>query len=156
METEVFESYLKDRYDDQINWYDAKAAGNQSTYRRMQWTLIALAAVSPILIELPLEDVAEPLSHLPTLTAAVVAILTAGMKTFKYQENWINYRTTCETLRKEKHFYDADVGDYAGAEDKEALFVERVESLIARENTMWISTQKPEPGPAKKGKGTAG
>jgi hypothetical protein len=73
-----------------------------------------------------------------------VAILTAGLKAFKYQENWINYRTTCETLRKEKYFYEAGLGEYASAEDKEALFVDRVESLISRENTMWVSTHRAE------------
>ena len=59
--------------------------------------------------------------------------LTAGLKALKYQENWINYRTTCQTLRKEKHFYDAELNDYRGAKDKEAVFVERVESLISRD-----------------------
>ena len=83
-------------------------------------------------------------SHLPTLTAVAVAILTTGLKTFKYQENWINYRSTCETLRKEKRFYDAGLGDYGNTKDKEALFVDRVESMISRENTMWVRTHKPE------------
>ncbi|MHC4367051.1 MAG: DUF4231 domain-containing protein [Planctomycetota bacterium] len=66
------------------------------------------------------------------------------LKTFKYQENWINYRTTCETLRKEIHFYRVGWGDYRDSKDREALFVERVESLISRENTMWLTTQQPE------------
>ena len=121
----------------------------------MQWALIVLAAITPILIELDL----NPLGHVAangekggviqwaTLTSAIVAILTAGLKTFKYQENWINYRTTCETLRKEKHFYDAGLGAYATAADTEAIFVDRVESLISRENTLWLSTHKPETKP---------
>ena len=142
MEQEAFSKYLSDRYEDQIAWYDKSAARNQMAYILMQWPLIVLAAITPILIEL---DV-KPLGwiHWATLTSAVVAILTAGLKTFKYQENWITYRTTCETLRKEKHFYDAALGDYGTAQDKEALFVERVESLIARENSMWVGTHKPE------------
>ncbi len=66
------------------------------------------------------------------------------MKTFKYQETWINYRTTCESLRKEKHFLDANLGDYhwGSDDDRRATFVERVESLISRENTVWQTTQK--------------
>ena len=149
---DAFAEYVTERYEKEIGWYDGKAARNQTIYRWMQWTLIVLAAITPILIELDL----EPLGHVEangegsgviqwaTLTSAVVAILTAGLKTFKYQENWINYRTTCETLRKEKHFYDAGLGAYAAAADTEALFVDRVESLISRENTMWVSTHKPE------------
>ena len=36
----------------------------------------------------------------PIVTSVLVAIITASLKTFKFQENWINYRTTCETLEK--------------------------------------------------------
>jgi hypothetical protein len=85
------------------------------------------------------------------LTSVIVAILTAALKTFKYQENWLNYRTTCETLRKEKYFYEAGLVEYASADDKEAAFVERVESLISRENTMWVSTHRAETKPEKPG-----
>ena len=49
-----------------------------------------------------------------------------------------------ETLKKEKHFYDASIDDYATSDDKEALFVERVEALMSRENTLWITTHKPK------------
>ena len=71
-----------------------------------------------------------------------MAILTAALKTFKYQENWINYRTTCEALKKEKFLYEAGISDYQQSEDKEAQFVDRVEALLARENTLWLSIQK--------------
>ncbi len=77
-----------------------------------------------------------------SVTSAVVAILAANLKTFNYRQKWLSYRTTCETLVKEQYVYEAAIGDYRTTEDKEALFVERVESVIARENTMWISTQK--------------
>jgi len=73
-----------------------------------------------------------------------VAILASVLKIFKYQENWINYRTTCETLKKELYFYDAGLNDYSSSKDKEAHFVERVESLISRENTLWLSIHKEE------------
>ena len=145
MDQKSFESYLSDRYEDQIDWYDRKAAWNQTLYRWLQWTIIGLAALSPILIELTRDLQSGPLPYLPTVTTAEVAILTAGLKTFQYQEHWINYRTTCETLRKERYFYEAGLGDYRDSRDKEALFVERVEALISRENTMWVSAQsKPE------------
>lgn len=142
MDRENFETYLGDRYQGQIDWYDTKAAQNQTVYAWMQWVVIVLAAMTPILIELRLEAFMDGWGHVATVTATIVAILTAGLKTFKFQENWISYRTTCETLRKEKYFYDAAIGEYAAADDREALFVERVENLIARENTMWVSTHR--------------
>ena len=139
-----FERYLSDRYQDQVNWYDRKAASNQAMYKKMQWTVIVLAAVSPFLIELTRDISPAWLAHVPTFTAALVAILTTALKTFQYQEHWINYRTTCETLRKEKHYFDAGAGEYGTAKDRNSLFVERVEALISRENTIWVTAQRQE------------
>jgi hypothetical protein len=68
--------------------------------------------------------------------------LTAALKTFKYQENWINYRTTCETLKKEKYLYDAGLSDYQESVDREAQFVDRLEALLVRENSIWPYAQK--------------
>ncbi|MHC4501246.1 MAG: DUF4231 domain-containing protein [Planctomycetota bacterium] len=142
METEDFQKYLKERYEDQINWYDKKSVWNQKMYRYFQWSVIILATITPVLVAIP----SDKNRWLTVAIAALVAIGTSILKTFKYQENWINYRTTCETLRKEIHFYRADLGDYRDSEDREALFVERVESLISRENTMWLTTQRPKEG----------
>jgi len=145
MENENFSKYLEARYLNQINWYDEKAQENQQKYRLLQWSLIILAAMTPALIELDLSVMlGKGFGHLATLTSVIVAILTAALKTFKYQENWINYRTTCETLRKEKYFYEGEIGEYKSAENRETLFIERVESLISRENTLWISAHRPE------------
>jgi uncharacterized membrane protein len=46
------------------------------------------------------------------ITAVLVAILATSLKTFKFEqfeENWLNYRTTCEALKKEIHFYSAPI-----------------------------------------------
>ena len=47
MDQEAFSKYLKDRYQDQVDWYDRKAGQNQKIYRRFQWALIWLSAVTP-------------------------------------------------------------------------------------------------------------
>lgn len=145
MDKAQFDRYLTDRYEDQINWYDKKSVWNQLWYKRLQWGLIILASITPILIAIDaLSDKVAWLAAIPLTTATLVAIFTATIKTFNFQENWLNYRTTCETLRKEKFLYDAGVGAYARATDKEALFVERVESLISRENTLWLANNTPD------------
>ena len=142
METEDFQKYLEERYEEQINWYDKKSAWNQKLYCYFQWFVIILAAITPVLVATAAEATRWP----AVIISALVAIGTTLLKTFKYQENWINYRTTCETLRKEIHFYRAGLGDYRDAEDREALFVERVELLISRENTIWLTAQQPKEG----------
>ena len=43
------EAYLRDRVDDQINWYDAKAQSNQKLFRRLRVAEIVAAALIPLL-----------------------------------------------------------------------------------------------------------
>lgn len=143
MEEKEFESYLKERYYDQVDWYDRKAAWNQKVYKFFQWGLIILAAITPVLVVIGGDGKGAEWGHLSAVvTSCLVAIGTASLKVFKFQENWINYRTTCETLRKEIHYFKAGVNDYRGSDDPMGLFVRRVESLISRENTMWLSVQE--------------
>ena len=137
-----FDKYLEERYSDQIQWYDRKSIWNQKWYSRLQWGMIIFAAVTPALITLDLNF--QGYKGVPILTSVIVVVLASALKTFKFHENWINYRTTCETLRKEIHLYRAGVGEYTNTKDRDVLFVERVESLISRENTLWLTTVKRE------------
>jgi len=45
-------------------------------------------------------------------------------------------------LKKEIHFFDAGIHEYKDSQDKEGLFVKRVEALISRKNTLWLTTVK--------------
>ncbi|MCL0075714.1 DUF4231 domain-containing protein [Dehalococcoidia bacterium] len=146
MNKEEFHKYLKSRYKDQIAWYGRKSVWNRRAYQIFQWTAIILSASTPVLIVIGEGWV----KWLAVVVAALVAISTAALKTFKYQENWISYRTTAETLKKQIHFYEASIQGYENVEDKEALFVERVESLISRENTLWLITHEKKEHPNRK------
>lgn len=140
---EQFDEYLKDRYQDQIDYYGSKAGWNKRIYNWFQWSVIIVSSLLPVLvvsIDAKYKLVAAGLS-------VVLAIGTSALKAFKFQENWMNYRQLAETLKQEKHFYDAEIGAYANAADKQAIFVDRVESLISRENAIWtnVHQQKEEP-----------
>jgi hypothetical protein len=146
MNKEEFEKYLEDRYIPQVNWYDRKAIWNHKSYQALQWISLILASLTPVLI-LTGQDWSK---WLAAAIALLAAISVGSLKIFKYQENWINYRTTCETLRKEIYYYRAGVQGYDATNDKEALFVDRVESLISRENTLWVITHEKEEHQNKK------
>lgn len=135
MDKTNFDKYLKDRYEGQINWYETKSAKNKKYYTFFQWGVIVLSAILPVLVVL----LTHELKWVTATIAAILAIGTAGLKTFKFQENWVNYRTIAETLKKERYFYEAELDDYKDTSDKESLFVERVESLISREHSLWFT-----------------
>ncbi len=138
MNEEEFQDYLKNRYGNQIEWYDKKAIWNQKWYRRLQFSIIGFSALAPILVAVSVGWE----RWLAVFMTAFVAIAVSILKAFKYQENWINYRTTCETLKKEIHYYNAGIVPYDYTDEKEVVFVERVESLLSRENTIWLVTQQ--------------
>lgn len=140
MDQGQFEKYLKERYEHQTNWYDSKSAKNKSLYIFFQWAVIVLSAIVPVMVI----SFSRNGKWVTAGIAMILAVCTAALKTFKFQENWINYRTIAETLKKEKYFYQANLDDYADTSDKESLFIERVESLISREHSLWITayTQK--------------
>lgn len=146
MDITEFDKYVGDRYQSQIQWYDNKSRHNQRMYRVLQWILIVFSALTPVLLALDFCLSNSRWQWIPLISAIIVALTSTALKVFKYQENWIDYRTTAETLKKEIHFYRSHAQEYAQADDRERLFVERVESLISRENTLWLSRHEGERG----------
>ncbi len=146
MNDEAFNKYLKERHEDQLDWYDSRSARNKRIYYWVQSIVIGLAAITPAFAGTGLAKTGEHVwaIWLTMVCSILVAIGTTLLKTFKYQENWLNYRTTAETLKKEKVLYDTETGDYLGLDvvNRRALFVERVEAVISRENTLWLTTQR--------------
>ena len=147
MTDEQFDEYLKDRYQDQIDYYGRKAGRNKNIYTWFQWIVIIGSSLLPVLVVSINDSINQKYKLAAAGLSIVLAIGTSALKVFKFQENWLNYRQLAEALKQEKHFYDAGISAYANAADKHAVFVDRVESLISRENAIWtnVHQQKDEP-----------
>jgi hypothetical protein len=135
------EEYLKQRLDDQIDWYDRKSSWNQKWYKRLQVILLVAAAAIPFLSgyvsEVPVAELGLPWVKIAIgLLGVAIAAIAAVLGLYNFQENWIKYRTTCESLKKEKYKFLTGVLPY---DDDNAftLLVEHVEGLISKENTDW-------------------
>jgi len=129
---------ITERLEDQIAWYDRKSSSNQQIYKFIKVTEIIAAAVIPFLPALPLlhkDWIAGSLG-------VVITILEGVLHLNQYQQNWIAYRSTCESLKHEKYVYLAKASPYAGVPDPRALLAERVESLVSQEHAKWASTQQ--------------
>lgn len=135
------QEYFKTRVDDQIDWYDKKSIISQKKYKILTFMTIFCSCLSPILVNL-----------IPTsiVSKILISILGFAMTLFqgtiglnKYNEQWISYRTTCETLKKERNMYITNSGIYAEKQDFHS-FVERIESLISNENINWASLNNPD------------
>lgn len=131
------EEYLKERLDDQISWYDAKSQLNQKVFKQLRLAEIGAAALIPLLSGFT--DPERP--YLPVtmgILGAVVAVIAGALALYQFEQNWIQYRTTCESLKKEKFRFLTGSKPFDGTEEENLrLLVDRVESLISRENTEW-------------------
>ncbi len=138
MNKQEFSNFIKNRYEEELNWYDQKSIHDKKYYNIFQILICVSSAVTPIFILMN-----EPnLEMLAVGTSAVIAISTSLVNLFKYRENWINYRTAAEIMRREYSLYNTGIGDYFDVDNKQKVFVERIENLILGENTRWRTLQK--------------
>ena len=126
------------RLEDQIAWYDRKSSSCQRIYKRIKFTEIVAAALIPFVPALQLQHA----GWIDGVLGMVITILEGMLHLNQYQQNWIAYRSTCESLKHEKYVYLANASPYAGVADARALLAERVESLVSQEHAKWASTQQ--------------
>ena len=132
------QEYVENRLEDQITWYDTKSIQNQKIYKRLRFLEIILASSIPVL-SMTFEAFDFPDKYHTVVfgcVGVVISVLASTLALGKYQELWQSYRTTCENLKKEKFLYFAGSRPY-NIEKRYTLLVERIESLISKENTNW-------------------
>jgi len=130
-----FETYVEERYSGQVNWYDGRSALFKRLNYIFQIPTISIAAIIPIFAVL--ED-----KWTTVILSAILAILIGILNFGKFEEKWHNYRTTCETLKKEFYFYKSKIDEYGDTDEPEQLFVRRIESTISKEHAGWLIIEK--------------
>lgn len=132
--------YIEDRVNDQINWYDSKSIKTQRKYKIYKGITIITSALIPILSFTNLPS--QGTQYLIATLGAVIAISEGLISLNKYSENWIRYRSICETLKQEKFMYLNESGVYSEEDSNFSFFVERIETIISQENVNWASLNK--------------
>ena len=129
------------RLEGQRAYYSKTAGLYQDRYKHIKLTLIAVAAALPILAFLPMPDVTR---YLVAGAGVLIAVLEGVLLLNQYGTLWVKYRSTAESLKRERWLLLAHAGDYKGKGNDEALslLAERVESLIEAEHREWTEQQK--------------
>lgn len=132
------EEYIKNRLQPQSEWYAKKSRESKKIFNRLRTTEIVAAALIPFTsgITASISNLLIPGSIVTGLLGVMLTIIAGIIALGQYQENWIKYRTTRESLKKEKILYDAAMSPY-NTEEAFPILVQRVESLISKENTNW-------------------
>ncbi len=138
------EDYLQSRIDDQITWYNAKSAHNKRWYYTCQIIVLIAGALIPLLTGY-MDDVAW-LQYITGTLGGVIVVFQGLMSLKKYKDNWLTYRTTAETLQREKLMYQTGADPYDTAGEPFKLFVRNAESIMASENQGWKGLREKEKG----------
>jgi hypothetical protein len=140
------ETYLKERVEDQIAWYDRRASFNKRWFISLRAVEITAAATVPFL-----SGFAGNLAIRATVgIIGIIITLCAGITHLcQFQERWIEYRTTAEALKKEKFLFTTKTEPY-DSDEAFPILVQRMETLVSKENVTWAQyLMKPDKEKAK-------
>ncbi len=128
--------FIKDRVDDQHDWYSRKSSRNKRYYLWFNGLIICSGATIPLVAafsELHNGQYGMAVAGLGVLTA----ILSGLSALFKFQEKWATYRITAEALLREKFLYRTRSHPYTHQTDSFRLFVVNIERILDSENKGW-------------------
>lgn len=128
------EEYIKTRLDEQITWYSRKSSQNQRMHKRLQLLIVISSTSIPFLSAYSSEY--SIFQIIVGIIGVMVAALTAINSLYKYQENWISYRSIAESLKQQKFLYLTGTDPYHETHAFHML-VQQVEMLISKENSTW-------------------
>lgn len=134
------DTYLKERLEDQIGWYDKKSQWNHNLLTRLRISEVVAAALIPFLTGY-ISQADSKMKIVVSLLGVTVGVIAGIVSICKFHEHWIEYRTTSETLKHHKYLFLTKSSPY---DDENAfnVLVENVESFISKENSNWQNLQK--------------
>lgn len=130
------ESYINDRVDDQIKWYNRKSILNQRWFKALRLIEIVCSTLIPFIAGYVYIFQAQMIFFIGAL-GVIVAVVAGSISLFQFHENWLEYRSTCETLKTEKHLFLTCAQPYDCGDESFNLFVQRIEAIISGEYKNW-------------------
>lgn len=132
--------YLKDRVDDQLNWFDRKAGENQKKYKNYKFLILVCSALLPFFAAFEFNfDVAG--IKIEKLVVGIIGIFIfigeGVLMLYKYHDNWVLYRSTAEALKSEKLLFLTKTGNYQAAENPFSDFVKKIELILNKDTQEW-------------------
>lgn len=137
---------LMERLDRRIAWYDRSAKKNQLLFRSFKaFTLVAAAAI-PFSASLSAAGFSTADAGPGGLTTFVAGLLGAAIvvveglqQLFQWQQNWLNYRSTSESLDRERSLFLVGAGSYLDVPNPRVLLAERIEQIMGQEHSKWMA-----------------
>lgn len=129
------QKYINERLNEQINWYDNKSQDNQKYFKKLKIIEILSASLIPFLVAY--SDKCTYIQYIVGILGISIALIAGLLSLYKFQENWIEYRTMSETLKHQKYLYETKCPPYDKDDNRFTKLVQICEGLISKENSNW-------------------
>lgn len=140
------EEYIRNRVDNQIQYFGIAAAKNKKWFYVISILKIVLSLV--LCIGSAIYGKGSGESIIVSVVSGVLALLESLMILFKSNEKWIIYREASEKLKKEKNLFLTMTGSYYSMSKEDAFntFTQKIEFILDETNSQWkgIESKKGE------------
>lgn len=130
------EEYIKQRVNDQYNYFDKKATEMQKKFKVFSVINIILSALIPVLTFLA-DSAPFIINLIISSFGAAVSIFTGILYLGKYQQLWYKYRLTAENLKTVEYQYRTRTGEYSDNSTAFNLLVTNTEKILSNTQTDW-------------------
>ena len=144
--TETKREIALQRWQNQKDYYSKRVGSYKRRHLGLQLYMGVIAVAVPILLNIPY----VPLL-IPTILSGTIAAAAVIENVMRYGENWRTFRTTSETLKREKVLYDvgADVYKDLSVDDAATLFATRTEDILRTEWIGYFPSDQQQPSQTK-------
>jgi hypothetical protein len=118
------------RWQSQKDYYSKRVGEYKNWHIWLQVYMGIVAVIVPILLGIP-----DMPKLIPSILSGTIAAAAVIENVYRYGENWRNFRTTLEFLKREKALYDigADAYQDLAPDDAAILFATRTEEILSAE-----------------------
>jgi Protein of unknown function (DUF4231) len=141
------EAYVKERLDNQIEWYNQKSQINQRRYKKYKRLEFMIAATVPVVTTLSAmvknEDIETSMQIGAAVGGIVLVVINKMLELEEYHRLWKEYRVTCESLQYERSLYVTRTEPY-DEPDAYPMLVSKVEFILNKETQKWVYQKNPD------------
>ena len=136
------EEYIKDRVEDQINWYGKKSSICQKKHKHWQIIKIVTALlITTLSLWANYTVLGLEMTYIVAILGGLIVFIESFVKIYNYEQLWIQYRATAEKLKREKIMYETKSNPYK-VQDSFALLVQRCEAIMQDEVQGWVEIDR--------------
>jgi hypothetical protein len=144
MDSETFNKYRQERFDPELRGCEYWGIRNDWMYKILQLLVIIFSLMIAAAIALKQFYQMFPGELFALFASLVVSGLASSLKIFNFPGKALYYGKRGDALKSEYYLYLAADGEYSKAEDKEQLFVRRIEVILQRSRDEAESVYYPE------------